>query len=100
MVSRDEFDTVKAKLLERDVNDAMTRWASKMTPATKDEWLKIARKDLAEFEAIMAKMPDAVPTAALPAQRKPGDAVDDTTLQVARNFGVTADDLKTYGGVA
>lgn len=98
MVSRQEFDTVVAKLAERDVQDAMTRWARKMTPATRDQWLAVAKKDLAGFEAIMAKMPDVVPDRLPEHKDQAAAVVDETTLSVAKFFGNSAEDLKKYAG--
>lgn len=100
MVSRQEFDTVVAKLAERDVQDAMTRWTRKMTPATKEQWLAVAKNDLPGFEAIMAKMPDVIPDRLPEHKEQAATVVDETTLNVAKFFGNSAEDLKKYAGGA
>lgn len=101
MVPRAELVKLQARLDARDaaeaVDAAMT--AGKITPDQK-EWAEdYAAKDLDGFKAFAAKAPVVVPLAKLPGKKAEADTAvqDEATLQVAKMFGNSAEDLKTHG---
>ena len=97
----------RLKRLEDDVNnknaeEAVTAACSagKVTPAQRDWALGYAKKDLASFQAFVAKAPVVVSPTSIAQGAKlaeGGAAVDETAIAVAKMFGNTAEDLKTYG---
>jgi len=101
MVSRKEFNTLQAKLTQRDADDAVdaAMQAGKITPDQKQWAEDYAKADLAGFNQFVAKAPVVVPLSKLPGKKKEAaDAeITDATLTVAKMMGVTQEDLKQYG---
>lgn len=100
-VSRQEFNQLQAKLTERDAGDAVSLAIAKgkIAPSQKDWAIEYAKKDLAGFNTFVEKAPVVVPLGELPGKKKEADSValDDATRQVAKQMGVSAEDIKTYG---
>lgn len=94
---------LEAKIAERDATDAVTAAmnAGKITPDQKDWAMAYAKKDMAGFTTFIAKAAVVVPMDQLPGKKKKSDAavVDEDLKTVAAKMGVTADDLKQYGGL-
>jgi phage I-like protein len=103
MVSQEEFKKLQAKLAARDAEEAVDAAVGegKITPDQKDWALNYAKSDLAGFKLFVSKAAVVVPIKDLPR----GDSVthqptmDETTLQVAKMFGNSEDDLKQHGGL-
>lgn len=100
-VSRQEFDKLQAKLSERDAGDAVAVAIAKgrITPAQKDWAMNYAKTDPDGFNTFVEKAPVVVPLGDLPGKKTEAEtaALDDATKQVAKQMGVTAEDIKTYG---
>jgi len=100
-VSRQEFDAVVAKLAERDAGDAVAAAIAqgKVTPAQKDWAMAYAKKDPEGFQTFVAKASVVVPLGDLPGKKLDASGVvgDEATLAVAKQMGVSMEDIKTYG---
>lgn len=102
-VSKADFETLKARLAEKEaldaVGDAMA--AGKIAPAQKDWALEYAKNDLKGFNIFVAKAPVVVPVKDLPGKKE--DKVDtDLTgavLSIAGQLGATKEDIEKYGEV-
>ncbi|MHB1350109.1 MAG: phage protease [Desulfobulbaceae bacterium] len=103
MVSKADFDALQAKIAKRDADDAVAAamTAGKITPDQKEWASDYAARDLAGFQTFVAKAPVVIPVDKLPGggPDKGDQAPDQVTLQVAKMMGVTAEDIKTYGGM-
>jgi len=105
MVDRAEFDALKASIAKRDAEDAVAAamTAGKITPDMKEEWLKTATDNPELFNRLVATMPVIVPVDPLPKGTPPAGDPDDltkdeTVMSIAAKLGVSAEDLKKYGG--
>lgn len=102
-VSKTEFLALKAQLDQRDADEAVLAAlkAGKITPALKDWAKEYALKDRAGFDAFVLKAPQAVPLDKVelgsPLQPKT-DALDDATLKICKMAGISAEDVKKFGG--
>jgi len=103
VVSREEFEALQAKLLDRDVTDVVAKAMTdgKITPDQKDWAVQYAKSDIAGFKMFVAKAPVVVPTGKLPDGQEAEDKVqaNAVTTQIASMMGLSNDDLKTYGGL-
>lgn len=103
VVSREEFDSLQAKLLERDVTEVVAKALAdgKITPDQKEWAAGYAKADLSGFKTFVAKAPVVLPMAKLPDGQSTDDKItmDAVTTQVASMMGLTQDDLKKYGGL-
>lgn len=102
MVSRADYDALKARLDERDAADVVVAAMNqgKITPDQKDWALDYAKNDPKGFAQFLAKAPVVVPVDGLPKQEKKADTVvlGETALFVASLMGNTPEDLKKYAG--
>jgi phage I-like protein len=103
VVSREEFEALQAKLVERDVTDVVAKAMTdgKITPDQKDWAVQYAKSDISGFKMFVAKAPVVVPTGKLPDGQEHEDKVqaNAVTTQIASMMGLSNDDLKTYGGL-
>lgn len=103
MVPRTEFDALKAKLAARDADEIVTAALKegRITPDQKPWAEDYAARDPEGFKTFVAKAPQVVPVEKLPGgpAKSGGAALDDATLQVAKMFGNSEEDLKKYGGL-
>lgn len=103
VVSREEFDALQARLVDRDVTDVVAKAMTegKITPDQKDWAVQYAKSDIAGFKLFVAKAPVVVPTGKLPDGREAEDTAqaNAVTTQIASMMGLSKDDLKTYGGL-
>jgi len=103
VVSREEFEALQAKLVDRDVTDVVAKAMAdgKITPDQKDWAVQYAKSDIAGFKMFVAKAPVVVPTGKLPDGQEAEDKVQANamTTQIASMMGLSNDDLKTYGGL-
>lgn len=94
---------LESKLAERDAKDAVAaaKAAGKITPEQEEWALAYAKKDLAGFTSFVAKAAQVVPIDSLPGKKKEADTAvaDESVMAVAKQMGVTTEDLKTYGGL-
>lgn len=97
-----ELAALKRKNEEREATDAVTMAlkSGKITPA-QSEWAKsYALSDPKGFESFSAKAPQIVPMSEIAAAdglALKGDEVDEATLLVCKQLGITAEDVKKYG---
>lgn len=98
----EQVKNLEAKLADRDAEEAveMALKAGKITPAQR-EWAKgYALKNLEDFRGFVEKAPQVVPMGdvggpeSLALKR---DEVDEATLLVCKQIGVSAEDVKQYG---
>ncbi|MDZ7831637.1 MAG: phage protease [Desulfobacterales bacterium] len=103
MVTREELNSVKAQLAERDAKEAVDAalHAGKITPDQTEWATDYARKDLKGFNIYVSKAPQVVPVKDLPGKKQHADEIETSpdTLAVAKFFGNSAEDLKKYGGI-
>lgn len=98
----EQVESLKAKLADRDAEEAveMALKAGKITPAQRD-WAKgYALKSLDDFRDFAEKAPQVVPMGSVggsePLALK-ADEVDEATLLVCKQLGISAEDVKKYG---
>ena len=98
----EQVESLKAKLADRDAEEAveMALKAGKITPAQR-EWAKgYALKNLEDFKGFVEKAPQVVPMGDVGGSEslalKP-DEVDEATLLVCKQLGISAEDVKKYG---
>lgn len=98
----EQVKSLEAKLADRDAEEAveMALKAGKITPAQR-EWAKgYALKNLEDFKGFVEKAPQVVPMGdvggpeSLALKR---DEVDEATLLVCKQLGISAEDVKQYG---
>lgn len=98
----EQVKSLEAKLADRDAEEAveMALKAGKITPAQR-EWAKgYALKNLEDFRGFVEKAPQVVPMGdvggpeSLALKR---DEVDEATLLVCKQLGISAEDVKQYG---
>ena len=98
----EQVKSLEAKLADRDAEEAveMALKAGKITPAQR-EWAKgYALKNLEDFKGFVEKAPQVVPmgdvggSESLALKR---DEVDEATLLVCKQLGISAEDVKKYG---
>lgn len=98
----EQVKSLEAKLADRDAEEAveMALKAGKITPAQR-EWAKgYALKNLEDFRGFVEKAPQVVPmgdvggSESLALKR---DEVDEATLLVCKQLGISAEDVKQYG---
>lgn len=98
----EQVKSLEAKLADRDAEEAveMALKAGKITPAQR-EWAKgYALKNLEDFKGFVEKAPQVVPmgdvggSESLALKR---DEVDEATLIVCKQLGISAEDVKQYG---
>ena len=98
----EQVKSLEAKLADRDAEEAveMALKAGKITPAQRD-WAKgYALKNLEDFKGFVEKAPQVVPMGDVggsePLTLK-RDEVDEATLLVCKQLGISAEDVKQYG---
>ena len=98
----EQVKSLEAKLADRDAEEAveMALKAGKITPAQR-EWAKgYALKNLEDFRGFVEKAPQVVPMGDVggsePLTLK-RDEVDEATLLVCKQLGISAEDVKKYG---
>ena len=98
----EQVKSLEAKLADRDAEEAveMALKAGKITPAQR-EWAKgYALKNLEDFRGFVEKAPQVVPmgdvggSESLALKR---DEVDEATLLVCKQLGISTEDVKQYG---
>ena len=98
----EQVKSLEAKIADRDAEEAveMALKAGKITPAQR-EWAKgYALKNLEDFKGFVEKAPQVVPmgdvggSESLALKR---DEVDEATLLVCKQLGISAEDVKQYG---
>lgn len=98
----EQVKSLEAKIADRDAEEAveMALKAGKITPAQR-EWAKgYALKNLEDFKGFVEKAPQVVPmgdvggSETLALKR---DEVDEATLLVCKQLGISAEDVKQYG---
>lgn len=98
----DELKALKRKNQEREASDAVTLAlkSGKITPAQKD-WAKDYAMDNPKgFASFVEKAPQIVPMSEIAGGDNlalKGDEVDEATLLVCKQLGITAEDVKKYG---
>lgn len=97
----EELKALKAQNAQRDADESVTvaLKAGKITPAQK-EWAKnYALSDPKGFETFVEKAPQVVPMVAVVLEEKAlkDDAVDEATLLVCKQLGISSEDIKKYG---
>jgi phage I-like protein len=104
-VKKSDFETLQLQMKTRDVNEAISAAVQKgkIAPASVEEFKKIALRDLTQFNDLMAKVPDytAVPLQEIIAKNVTSAASkepDANTIEVAGKAGVSAEDIKKFGG--
>ena len=101
-VSKAEFDALSKKLLDRDVEEVIAKALTegKITPDQKEWAVGYAEKDMKGFETFIAKATAVVPVGKLPGKKTEVDPVeaDAVTMEIAKSMGLSAEDIKTYGG--
>ena len=98
----EQVKSLEAKLADRDAEEAveMALKAGKITPAQRD-WAKgYALKSPGDFQDFVTKAPQVVPMGDVggsePLALKNG-VVDEATLLVCKQLGISAEDVKQYG---
>ena len=98
----EQVKSLEAKLADRDAEEAveMALKAGKITPAQR-EWAKgYALKNLEDFRGCVEKAPQVVPMGDVggsePLTLK-RDEVDEATLLVCKQLGISTEDVKQYG---
>lgn len=103
MVSREEFEKLQAKLIQREAEEVVAKALSegKITAAQKEWAMDYAKRDMEGFKTFVAKAPVVVPVDKLPGKQEKKDEanLDETILQVAKMMDVPEEDLKKYGGI-
>lgn len=103
MVSKADFDALQKKIAKQEADGAVTAAikAGKVTPDMKEWAEEYALRDLAGFSVFVSKAAVVVPITELGGKTRQADEADisGAVLTVAKLMGVTAEDLKTYGGV-
>ena len=104
MVSREEFEKLQAKLIQREAEEVVAKALSggKITTAQKEWAMEYAKRDMEGFKTFVAKAPVVVPVGKLPGKQEQADEaenLDETILQVAKMMDVPEEDLKKYGGI-
>ena len=98
----EQVKSLEAKIADRDAEEAveMALKAGKITPAQR-EWAKgYALKNLEDFRGFVEKAPQVVPmgdvggSESLALKR---DEVDEATLLVCKQLGISTEDVKQYG---
>lgn len=101
-VSETEFKELKEKLEKRDADEAVMKAlkAGKLTPAQKDWATQYALKDPEGFSSFVEKAPQGVPMGELDIETKANkeERIDDATMLICKNLGISEEDLKKYGG--
>ena len=97
----EELKALKAQNAQRDADEAVTLAlkTGKITPAQK-EWAKnYALSDPKGFGTFVEKAPQVVPMGAVVLEEKAlkDDAVDEATLLVCKQLGISSEDIKKYG---
>ena len=98
----EELKALKRQNQQREAADAVTLAlkAGKITPAQSDWAKEYALSDPKGFESFVSKAPQVVPMSeiaggsALPLK---GDELDEATMLVCKQLGVSAEDVKKYG---
>jgi len=102
-VSREEFQALQTKLVERDASDAVAAAMSmgKIAPSQKDWAVSYAKSDLVGFQLFVAKAPVVVPVGNLPGkqdhQESAAGEVTEELKAVAAAMGISIEDMKKYG---
>lgn len=98
----EQVESLKAKLADRDAEEAveLALKAGKITPAQR-EWAKgYALKNLDDFRGFVEKAPQVVPMGTVggsePLALK-NEELDEATLLVCKQLGISAEDVKKYG---
>jgi phage I-like protein len=101
-VSEKEFKELKDRLAQRDADEVVLKAlkAGKLTPAQKDWATQYALKDPEGFSSFVEKAPQGVPMGELDIETKANkeEKLDDTTLLICKQLGISEEDLKKYGG--
>jgi len=98
----EQVKSLEAKLADRDAEEAveMALKAGKITPAQRD-WAKgYALKSLDDFRGFVEKAPQVVPMGDVGGSASvalKADEVDEATLLVCKQLGISAEDVKKYG---
>lgn len=99
----EQVKSLEAKLADRDAEEAveLALKAGKITPAQRD-WAKgYALKSPADFREFVEKAPQVVPMGSVGGSDtlalKGGAEVDEATLLVCKQLGISAEDVKKYG---
>ncbi len=102
-VSRDEFEALQLKMMEKAADDLVDLAMSegKIAPAQEDWARKYALKDPDGFSAYVEKVAPVVPVGKRPGPPKEpaSGTMDEDTLIIAKMMGNTEEDLKKYGGI-
>lgn len=98
----EQVKSLEAKLADRDAEEAveLALKAGKITPAQRD-WAKgYALKSLDDFRGFVEKAPQVVPMGDVGGSASvalKADEVDEATLLVCKQLGISAEDVKKYG---
>ena len=98
----EQVKSLEAKLADRDAEEAveMALKAGKITPAQR-EWAKgYALKNLEDFRGFVEKAPQVVPMGDVGGSESlalKADEVDEATLLVCKQLGISPEDVKQYG---
>lgn len=98
----EQVKSLEAKIADRDAEEAveMALKAGKITPAQR-EWAKgYALKNLEDFRGFVEKAPQVVPMGDVGGSESlvlKHDEVDEATLLVCKQLGISAEDVKQYG---
>ena len=98
----EQVKSLEAKLADRDAEEAveMALKAGKITPAQR-EWAKgYALKNLEDFRGFVEKAPQVVPMGDVGGSEPLAlkrDEVDEATLLVCKQLGISTEDVKQYG---
>ncbi len=98
----EQVKSLEAKLADRDAEEAveLALKAGKITPAQRD-WAKgYALKNLDDFRGFVEKAPQVVPMGDVGGSESlalKADEVDEATLLVCKQLGISPEDVKKYG---
>ena len=98
----EQVKSLEAKLTDRDAEEAveLALKAGKITPAQRD-WAKgYALKSLDDFRGFVEKAPQVVPMGDVGGSSSlalKADEVDEATLLVCKQLGISPEDVKKYG---
>ena len=96
-----ELAALKRKNEEREATDAVTLAlkSGKITPAQKEWATSYALSDPKGFESFVAKAPQIVPMSEIVGgdNLELKDGVDEATLLICKQLGITAADVEKYG---
>ena len=102
MVSREEFDALQTQLAQGQAEKVVAKAleAGKITPDQRDWAMTYAGTDPDGFDTFVTKAPVVVPLSQLPGKKAEaaGAEADAAVLNVAKMMGVSAEDVKKYGG--